>query len=324
MEAVLQWGLGCIRLIQGMASPPLTLFFRIITEMGSANAYIVIMFILWCVDEKKALRLGIAAFISAWLNLALKVLFNQPRPFFAGYDPSLGMIAERFGGFPSGHAQNSLVMWMIIASWGKGGETFAKSFPWRYAAAALFCLLVGFSRVYLGVHFPTDVFGGWLIGGALLCVYFLAGTRIEKFLASRGPRAGLIAGAALAFFMILYRPVADMVMLGGIILGLVLGYFLCSRYIGFTASFRSGGTGAAKYLNLAVRFLLGITGLVFLYTASGKIISKFHFSGNDPLYIFLRYTLLTLWVSAAAPWLFCLLRLAEKPENNVIYYQEHE
>jgi membrane-associated phospholipid phosphatase len=316
MEAILQWGLDCIRLIQGMASPPVTLFFRIITEMGSANAYIIIPFIFWCVDEKKSFRLALAVFISAWLNLALKMLVNQPRPFFEAYDPSLGMITERFGGFPSGHAQISLVMWIIIASWGKK--------KWHYVAAALFCLLVGLSRVYLGVHFPTDVFGGWLIGGVLLCVYFLAGSRIEKFLAGHGPRAGLIAGAALAFIMILYRPLADMVMLGGMILGLVTGYFLCTRYINFTAASCSGRSGAAKYLNLVVRFLLGITGLVLLFVASGKIINKFYPSGNDELFAFLRFALITLWVSAGAPWLFCLLRLAEKTENNVINYQEDE
>jgi hypothetical protein len=69
---------------------------------------------------------------------------------------------------------------------------------------------------------------------------------------------------------------------------------------------------------------LGITGLFLLYVASGKIINKFHSFGNYELFLFLRFVLIALWVSAVAPWLFRLLRLAEKTENNVISYEEHE
>jgi len=166
MEAILYWGLDCIRLIQTAANPPLTACMKIITGLGSAAVYIILLpLIYWCIDEKKCLRLGTMVLVSVWLNITLKFALNQPRPFFEGYDPSVGMIGERMGGFPSGHAQNLLVMLFIIASWGTKKRL--------YGIAAFFCLLVGFSRVYLGVHFPTDVLGGWIIGGILLAAYFL-------------------------------------------------------------------------------------------------------------------------------------------------------
>jgi membrane-associated phospholipid phosphatase len=313
MEAILQWGLDCIRLIQTGANPPLTVCMRIITELGSAAVYIILLpIIYWCINEKKCLRLGVMVLISVWLNITLKFLLNQPRPFFENYDPSVGIIHERMGGFPSGHAQNSLIMWGIIASWGK-----QKRF---YVIAALFCLLVGFSRVYLGVHFPTDVLGGWLIGGILLTVYFLADKRIEALLAAHNPRAGLIACAALAFVMILYRPSIELLMPGAMILGLGTGYYLCRFHIGFTASALSGKIGGLagvfKYLTLAVRFLLGMTVMVLLFVLIRKIMVKFEHSGNYPLLMFLCFALFALWISAGAPWLFRFLRLAENNAGN--------
>jgi len=309
MEAILQWGLDCIRLIQTGANPPLTMFMKIITELGSAAVYIILLpLIYWCIDEKKCLRLGTMILISVWLNIVLKSLLDQPRPFFENYDPSVGIIHERMGGFPSGHAQNSLVMWIIIASWGK-----QKRF---YGIAALFCLLIGFSRVYLGVHFPTDVLGGWLIGGILLAVYFCTEKRIETLLAAHSPRAGLIACAALAFVMILYRPFIELLMPGAMILGLGTGYYLCRFHIGFTASALSNRTGVYKYLALAVRFLLGMTVMVLLFVLTEKITVKFEGSGNYPLFMFLRFALFALWISAGAPWLFRFLRLAEDNAKN--------
>jgi len=309
MEAILQWGLDCIRLIQTGANPPLTMCIKIITQLGSGAVYIILLpLIYWCIDEKKCLRLGTMVLISVWLNIILKAVLDQPRPFFENYDPSVGIIHERMGGFPSGHAQNSLVMWAIIASWGK-----QKRF---YGIAALFCLLIGFSRVYLGVHFPTDVLGGWLIGGVLLAVYFCTEKRIEAQIAANSPRAGLIACAALAFVMILYRPFIELLMPGAMILGLGTGYYLCRFHIGFTASALSNRTGVFKYLVLAVRFLLGITVMVLLFVLTEKIMVRLKGSGNYPLFMFLRFVLFALWISAGAPWLFRFLRLAEDNAKN--------
>ena len=302
MEAVLQSGLDFVRLVQTMASPPLTVFMYGITRLGTVGAYMVLVpLVYWCFDEKKGLRLGTALLVSAWLNLALKFLLNQPRPFFPGYDPSLGMVAERLGGLPSGHAQHSLVVWIILASWGKK--------PVHYVLAALFCLLMAFTRIYLGVHFPTDILGGWLIAGLILCAYFFAGKRLEALLEST-PRAGMIACAALSFIMILYRPSIELLLPGGLLLGMGTGFFLNRRNIGFSASALCGRIGTAKYLTLVARFAFGIAGMALLFFATERVVPLFYGTDNYQLFFFLRFALLAIWATAGAPWLFKLLRLS--------------
>jgi len=307
METVLQWGLDCIRQIQTLATPELTFCMWAFTIIGSsAVCMVLIPFVYWCVDEKKSLRLAVVLLISAWINLALKFFLDQPRPFFEGYDPSVGMAAVVMGGFPSAHAQNSLVMWMIIASW-KIIPRLSRAV--HFGIAAFLCLLIGFSRIYLGVHFPTDVFGGWLLGGLVLAVYFWAGSRIEEWFETHNPRIGLIAAAALAFAMNMYRPFEYLLMPSGMILGLGIGCFLCRRYIGFNASLKDR-SGTEKRLTLLVRYVLGITAIALLYVAAGKFINGLRDSGNYHLYVFIRYVLMAVWISAGAPWVFCKLRLA--------------
>ena len=111
MENVLQWGLDLIRILQNRANPALTGTMIGISWFGSAAAYLIMIpFIYWCINEKKGFSLALAILISAWLNLCLKTLFDQPRPFFAAYDPSLQLVPEKLGGLPSGHAQNALIM----------------------------------------------------------------------------------------------------------------------------------------------------------------------------------------------------------------------
>ena len=322
METVLQWGLDCIRAIQSCANQPLTGVMRIVTGLGSAPCYaIVLVFLYWCIDEKKGVRLGLALLVSAWINISLKFLLDQPRPFFEAYDPALAMIPERLGGFPSGHAQNSFVLWIIIASWGTK--------KWLYGIAAFVCLLVSFSRVYLGVHFPTDILGGWILGAVILCGYFFIvkhfdaqageGTRKTfapaELFARGGFRAEVIAGAAMSFIMILYRPAEEVMIPGALLLGMAAGYSLNRRYIGFKSAGTAGKSRYAKCLVLFFRCLAGIAGMVLIFATFKKIIPNNRSADYFVLLYFFRFVTLALWVYAGAPWLFGVLRLAETKKD---------
>lgn len=99
------------------------------------------------------------------LNFILKVLFQRPRPNFTN-----APLHETDWGFPSGHAMISLLFFGFLA--------FvliqnAHSMKWRWVIAlfvGLIPLIVGFSRLLLGVHYPTDVLAGWLAGATWLAV----------------------------------------------------------------------------------------------------------------------------------------------------------
>jgi membrane-associated phospholipid phosphatase len=304
MEPLLLWGLDLIRTVQTTANPALTFFMKLVTRLGAVPAYVILLSLaFWCIDEKKSFRLGMTVMISGWINLALKFLLNQPRPFWEGYDPAVGLIHERFGGLPSGHAQTSLVMWIIIASWGTRS--------WRYVPAAALILLIGFSRIYLGVHFPTDVFAGWLIGGLICAAYFFLTPRIEKALERGGLRAKLVLSAALSFLMILYRPTDDLVMPGAALLGIGAGYSLNFHVLKFRAAALFERRGAAKLCTLLGRVALGLAGVLAVSVVS----SRFFPGGGSGLYrifFFLRYALLGFWIYAGAPWLFQRAGLAER------------
>ncbi|MDR0323215.1 MAG: phosphatase PAP2 family protein [Treponema sp.] len=308
MEAILQWGLDFIRAVQTIASPGLTFFMRIITALGGMALYMLLIpFIYWCIDEKKGFRLALLALISIWINLSLKFLLDQPRPFFEGYDPSVGMLNERLGGLPSGHSQNTLVMLFMLAFWVKRN--------WFYATAGALCFLIGFSRVYLGVHFPTDVFAGWMLGGIILAGFFLLNGRIETLLEKGGFRAKMIASAFLSFIMIIYLPDKELLFPGGTILGICIGYCLNKKYVFFTSSALLARTGIEKYLTFFVRLLLGVSGLLLIFWVGDKLVLQIfpalQNAANYKLYGFVWAALCGFWVSFVSPWIFVKFRLAK-------------
>jgi undecaprenyl-diphosphatase len=94
-------------------------------------------------------------------NSFLKAVFVRDRP-----DVVPHLVDVSSASFPSGHAMNSAMVYLTLAALLITAERSRRVRAFLMAAAVLLTLLVGLSRVYLGVHWPTDVLAGWAVGAA--------------------------------------------------------------------------------------------------------------------------------------------------------------
>lgn len=152
-------------------SPVLTLIMKGITHLGDSVAIIVFCLILFFTPKTRrtvALPVSMAIISSAVLNVVLKHIFTRSRP------DILRLISETGYSFPSGHAMNnaSLYIMLIMLIWRYMKNTSLKIT--LSSICVVLTILIGYSRIYLGVHYASDVLGGWLFGFALsMIVYFL-------------------------------------------------------------------------------------------------------------------------------------------------------
>ncbi|MCL2196217.1 MAG: hypothetical protein FWB77_01235 [Treponema sp.] len=160
----------------------------------------------------------------------------------------------------------------------------------------------------LEINLPYNI--GWIIFAVIFCGYLLLRNKIETLLSLGGFRAYVLTTAVISFLLILYRPNYEFVIPGGFLLGLGAGYCLNKRFIGFKSADVLQRKGAAKYLTLLARFIIGIAILVFIEYRVVRIIETVAERQNIMLYCFLCYGVISLWVSIAAPWIFIKLRLA--------------
>ncbi len=131
---------------------------------------------LWLTGRRRTMLFVVAATVGALvISLLLKGLFDRPRPELV---PHLSKIATT--SFPSGHSMLSAAVYLTLGVMLARTAQKKRLKLYFVGIALLLTGLVGISRVYMGVHYPTDVLAGWLagIGWAILC--WLAAYRIEK------------------------------------------------------------------------------------------------------------------------------------------------
>lgn len=293
MAGIWEWGLEVIRTIQTIHGPVLDGVFRAITFMGEEDFFMILLpLILWCVDFALGVRLTFYFLFSTVTNSVAKGVFEHPRP--CDLDPEV-KLCEYTGrqGLPSGHSQSAVVVWGIIAS-------YARKW-WAWAVAIALMVAIGFSRIYLGVHFPTDVLAGWTIGGILLAAYILLVPRIEASLKSLNLVVRLVLVTAILLVLALLYPTNDALAAMGVFLGAGVGIVLAGQWVHFDAS----GPFWQRVLRLlpgAIILLAFRIGLKAIFPDEGEALYA--------VLRFVRYVVVGLWAGLGAPWLFVKLRLA--------------
>jgi membrane-associated phospholipid phosphatase len=290
--------------------------------LGSEEFFLsVLPALYWCINSELGIGIGFILLTGTSLNHLCKVLLGGARPYWvSGRIRPLG--AETTFGIPSGHAQNALGVWGLIAVY------FRKTRVWIIAVTVV--VLIGFSRLYLGVHFIHDVLAGWLLGLLTLWLFGIGWKRVAVWLQRRTLGFQVTVSFMVSMVFILLSVAAVHAHQGmavpdywrvnamraglapdpyslsnafspaGTLFGLACGLAVMNQRGGFRA------TGSVP--KRILRYLIGMAGVMILWFGLGRLLPR----GEYLLaYIlrYIRYALLGFWVASGAPELFGKLGL---------------
>ena len=300
---------------------------KLFTFLGNEEFYLILFPLLfWCIDNRLGFRAGMILLLSGCMNSYFKWIFRLPRPYWIN-DEVIAYTTETSFGAPSGHSQNAVAMWGLIAA------SIQK--PWAWVAAIFLIFMIGLSRMVLGVHFLLDVITGWIIGAVLLWVFLRLEPYIYKWIADISLRkkvlisflgsTGLIFAAMLILWGLSFWEVPNLwvqnaqlaspgaesitpLALSGVIsnaavlFGVSAGYSVMNQLGGFNTK--------GKITHQVVKYIIGIIGVLMLWMGLGFIFPEGE-TIISFIFRFVRYGLVGLWISLGAPWIFVKFKLAD-------------
>ncbi|MBU3145723.1 phosphatase PAP2 family protein [Clostridium sp. CF012] len=268
-----------IKFIQSIKSPFLDIFFQIVTMTGEEYFYIIVAAIIfWCVNKKFGYKLGFALLTGTIVNTALKDLVDAARPIGVSGIRSLRVQTATGQSFPSGHTQGAATFWF---SW-----IVQIRKRWIYIFGSTAILLVAYSRMYLGVHYPIDVIGGIVIG----VVWVFISNYIFEYAETTRKKWVLMIIVVPMLIGMIYLKETTYYTISGTVLGFYIGYILESKYVHYDVR----NTKAAQLIKL----LFGLTILITLKNTLKVILPINMFSD------FFRYFVIGLWITVGAPSIF--------------------
>jgi membrane-associated phospholipid phosphatase len=327
MDVLMQRGIDLILALQGL--PGLTGLMHLFTFFGNEAFFLFIMPALyWCLDARLGARLAVVLIAANGLNGLFKIAFHLPRPGWIDLRVKVLSLEGSYG-LPSGHAQNSVVVWGFIAAQAK------KWWVWALAGALIF--LISLSRLYLGVHFPTDLLAGWIIGALFLGAFLTLEGPVVAWLnrLTRRQHLGLTVALSLLYLVCFTGILAAMASwpdpalweqnarqstlakpgkaafdprnpeygatVAGMIMGLGLALSLSGHHL---KEFKANGPWAKRGL----RFVIGLGGILILGKGL-KIITPYESMALVMIIRYIRYALLVFWVFYLAPRLFIRMKI---------------
>lgn len=296
--------------LEGIRTPVCDFLLSALTFLGGETVFLAIAIaVFWCVDKREGYYIFFSGLFGTLLNQALKLIFRIPRPWVK--DPSFTIVEsareEATGySFPSGHTQNVTGTFGSIAAY---DATLRKRRRTILLAVAV-VLIVGFSRMYLGVHTPLDVSVAFLLAFVILLALRPLFTDERRF--SRAMPWLLLAGWVLSASLVVYTQLLseatvdaanlnsgrkNALALHGAMLGIALTWILDHRYL----DFKIEGKWYARLLQLVVGFAA-----VLLLKSGLKTPLEFLCLGNVGVARVVRYFLVVAFAGVIYPLTFPL------------------
>jgi membrane-associated phospholipid phosphatase len=304
----------------------LTGIMKFFTFLGTAEFFTLVMPIFyWCLDATLGLRVGVILLVNIALVDSLKILLHFPRPYW--FDTRVKALSTEITfGMPSSHSSTAFSIWGLLAA------TFKRR--WTTVVCAALIFIIGLSRIYLGVHFTSDVLVGWTVGGIILFIFLMVEKPIVHWLKTLNLSQSIILAIISSFALMLptlifyfifssttipaewinnataanpnvqFNPfsLSGVITIGGIWLGVWLGFALFYHSRGM---YDASGSLIQRLLRLGI----GMIGILILWYGLDKI-----FPNTEDvigfILRFVRYSLVGLWITNWAPMIFQKLKIA--------------
>jgi membrane-associated phospholipid phosphatase len=284
--SLILWGTEAIAWVQQFRTPVLDGLFRAATFLGEEEFYLFILpLIYWVIDKSLGVRLAFAFLPGVYLNSWLKEFFFTPRP-----DPTqvARLVEETSYAFPSGHAQNSTVLFGFLAA------HVRRRIAW--VGSALLVTSIALSRIYLGIHYPQDVLGGFFFGVVYLLFFLWLEEPVRAWLGERTLVVRLGLALLVPACLLLLHPTQDAIIPMAALAGLGVAHVLEGKWV----RFETGGL----WWKRALRFAVGLMLSLITYVGLKAILPE------GGLFRFVRYGCVGLTVGLIVPWVFVKTGLA--------------
>lgn len=278
-----------LKYIQSFSNQALDSIFELITMLGEDLFFIIVVALFyWCINKSFGYKLAFAYLTCGAFNTIIKEIVKFPRPI--GYEGVKSSRVETAGGysFPSGHTQQSTSLFTTLMI------VFKRK--WLYIVGVLAILLVGFSRMYLGVHWPTDVIGGLVIG----IVWTIFAIKLFDWSKEKG-RPVLLGVLVIPMLMCIFLfQTATYYKAVGTLTAVWIGYIVEDKYINYQTK--------AIWWKQIIKLVIGFLGIILIKVYIKKLLPSSIYSD------FLRYALLGIWLTVISPIIFRALHIEEKEE----------
>ncbi|HEY8909980.1 MAG TPA: phosphatase PAP2 family protein [Desulfosporosinus sp.] len=233
--------------IQSFHNPSSDAFFILLSFLGSEPTYILFIAVLfWNVDKRFGFRLAILFLTSMAFNGFLKDLFHTQRPIGQPGVRSIYLSSAAGNSFPSGHSQGVATFYPYV--W----QRWHQYKVWL-GIGSFMILGIGFSRLYLGVHWPGDVLGGYILGALMVLGFERLDETLFKLPISLASKI-LLSIILPLLFLLVYHSRGGWQMVGFVI-GFSCGYFLEDAFLDYRERTRFAPSVTKTLLGLS---LLGL------------------------------------------------------------------